>query len=99
MRETILGSVHMERLLIDWFYLFNDGHVLQLRSETVAVRRRMNMLLYDYDGQMIPGDECGLKFLTFVVQLRKNPRKASTRKMIQLGIEPGLDAWQATTLP
>ena len=53
--------------------LFNDGHVLQLRSETVAVRRRMNMVLDYYDGQMIPGDDCGLNFLTFALQLRKTP--------------------------
>ena len=41
-------------------------------SETVAVLRRMNMFLDDYNGQMIPGDECRLNFLTFVLQLRKN---------------------------
>ena len=33
--------------------MFNDGHVLQLWSETVAVSRRMI-----YDGHIITGDEC-----------------------------------------
>ena len=51
----------LEIRLINWYYLFNNGHVLQLRSETVAVRRRMDLIL-DYDGQMIFGDECGLLF-------------------------------------
>ena len=32
----------------------------------------MNMVLDDYDGQMITEDECGSNFLTFVLQLRKN---------------------------
>ena len=41
--------------------------VLHLKSQTVAVRRRMNMVSDDYDGQMIPGDECGLHFLIFVI--------------------------------
>ena len=55
--------------------LFNDGHVQHLRLETVAVRTRMNMISDDYDGQMIPRDECGPNFLTFVLQLRKAPEK------------------------
>ena len=29
----------------------------------------------DCDGQMVPGDKCGLNFLTFVLKLRKNPGK------------------------
>ena len=32
------------------FYLFNDGHILQLRPETVAVHRRIRNDLDD-DGQ------------------------------------------------
>ena len=40
------------------FLLFNDGHVLQLWSETVAVRRQMNMVWMIYDGYMKTGDEC-----------------------------------------
>ena len=34
----------------------------------------MNVVLDD-DGQMIPGDECGLNVLTFVLQLRIIPGK------------------------
>ena len=33
----------------------NDGHVLHLRSEIIAINRWMNMVLSDNDGQMIPG--------------------------------------------
>ena len=36
---------------------YNDGHVLPLRSETVAVHKRMDMVLVDYDGQRIPEGE------------------------------------------
>ena len=38
--------------------LFNHGHVLQLRSETVAIRTRMIYCLDDrvYDDHMITGD-------------------------------------------
>ena len=60
-------DIHIDNIL------FNDDHVLQLMSETVAVRRWMNVVLDDYDGQMIAGVKCGLKFLTFGLQLRKNP--------------------------
>ena len=52
------------RGLID--ILFNYGHILQLRSETVAIRRRMNMISGVYDAEIIPGDECDPNFLTFV---------------------------------
>ena len=57
------------------YYLLNDAHVLHLRSETITDRRRMNMVLDDYDGQMTPGDECGPNFLTSIFQLRKNTGK------------------------
>ena len=36
---------------------FNGGHVLQLRSETVPVHTRTNMVLDNYFGQMTPGDD------------------------------------------
>ena len=42
--------------------IFNEDHVLQLRSEIVAVRKQMNMVSDD-DVQMIPRDECDLNFL------------------------------------
>ena len=64
--------------LID--YLFSDGHVLHVRSETFAVRRRMNMVSDDYNGQMVLGDECGPNFLTFILLLWKNPGKNLNQK-------------------
>ena len=59
--------------------------VLQLRSETVAAHRRMNMILDDYDGQMILGKDCGPNFLIFVLRLRK---KTWTRILTRPGNEP-----------
>ena len=56
-------NVSAAKNLID-FILFNVGHLLQLRSQTVAVLRRMNMALDDYVSQIIPGDEFGLNYLT-----------------------------------
>ena len=47
--------------------LFNDGHVLQLRPETVDVRRWMRNSLDDYDGQIVSGDKCDLDFMAFVL--------------------------------
>ena len=47
---------------------------------------------------MIPGDEWGLNFLVFVLQLRENPGKTSTRKLTQPGIEPGPAACEVTML-
>mgnify|MGYP007063911353 CR=1 FL=1 len=35
-----------------------------------------------------PGKICGLNFLTFVLQLRKNPGKTSSRKLTLPGFEP-----------
>ena len=55
--------------------LFNDGHVLHLRSETIAVRRRMRNDLDDYDGQMVSRGKCGLNFLTLSFSWRKTPWK------------------------
>ena len=65
-------------------YVFNDGHVLHLRSEIAALRRWINMVLDYYDGQMIPEGECGPHFLA----LSYNLGKASTRKLTQPGIDP-----------
>ena len=56
-------------LLLLLLFVIHDGHVLQLSSMTVVVRRRI------YDGHMIPGDEYGPNFLTFVLLLRENPGK------------------------
>ena len=59
------------------------GIALQLMSETVAVRRGMI-----YDDHMITGDECDTNFLIFVLRLRENTGKTSTRKLTRPGIEP-----------
>ena len=56
-----------------WYGVIYDSHVLHLRSETVAVRGRMNMVLDEYYGQMITEDEYGLHFLTLVLQFIKVP--------------------------
>ena len=42
-----------------------------------------------YYGHMITGEECGPNFLKFVLRLRENPGKTSTRKLTRSGIEPG----------
>ena len=56
--------------------LFNDGHVLHLRPETVVIHRQKNMVLDDdCDSQMISRDECNLNFLTFILKLRKIQNK------------------------
>ena len=94
----LIFDLHQLNLVDIDIILFNDGHVLHLSWETVAARRRMNIVLDDYDGQMILGDECDLHLLTFVLQLRKNSGKISTRKMTRSGTEPGPAAWKATTL-
>ena len=69
--------------------------VLHLRSKTVAVHRQMNMVLDD--DQMIPGDECGLNFLTFVLQFRKITGK--TNQETDPTGEPGPAGREATTSP
>ena len=58
-----------------FIYLFNDGHILHLRSETVAVRRRMIMVLDDTDGQMTPGPGTRLKFTEILLAIKENPRR------------------------
>ena len=80
--------------------IFNDGQVLFLRSETVAVHRRMNIISDDYDGQMIPEDECGPNFLTVVLQLRKTQKKKNLNTEIDpTGDQTRAAALAATTLP
>ena len=53
------------------------------KSETLAIQRWTNMVLDDYDGQVIPKDECGPNSLTFVLQLRKNSRKNLNQELTQ----------------
>ena len=82
--QWAVHSGYLTDWLIDW-YLFNDDLALQLRTETFAVRRRMNMFSDDYDGQMIPGDECSSNFLTFASQFRKNPGKILNQEIYLTG--------------
>ena len=49
---------------------------------------RNEIMMDDYDGQMIFGDLVGLKLLTFIVQVRKNPKKTHPGNLSQPGIEP-----------
>ena len=69
------------------FYLFNDGHtrILQLRTETIAVLRRMNSL-DDYDGQMVSGNKSGLNVLIFVLLLGGNLGKNLNQENDPIGI-------------
>ena len=79
------------------FYYFNDGHVLHLRPETVAIRRQKNVLV-DYDAQMVSGDKSGLNFLTFLLQLRETPEKHQPGNWSDRDSNPEpLD--ESTTLP
>ena len=66
--------------------LFNGCHVLQLRPETVALRRRMRSGFVNYDGQIVSGDKYDLNFLTFVLHLMEN---TSTRRLTIPGFESG----------
>ena len=72
----MMPSIILNKLvIIEKTFFYNDGHVLQLRPETVAIHRRMSNGLDDYDGQMVSGNKLGLNLMTFVLQLRENPRK------------------------
>ena len=44
---------------------------LLLRSETVAVRGRMNLVLYYYDGQVKPGDECEIPDISLILEEKR----------------------------
>ena len=73
------------------FLLFNDSHVLHLRPEIVAVRRRMRNDFDDYDGRMVSRDKCDLTFLIFILQLRENPgKKPLPGKWPDRDLNPGL---------
>ena len=68
--------------------------MLHLRSETVDVLRRMNMMWMINDVHMIRRDELGPYFLTFVSQFRKT----STRKLSRPEVQHGHTGGAATTL-
>ena len=67
--------------------------VLHLRSESVAVRRRVNMV-FDNDEQMISRP----KFPDICSTVEENPGKTSTRKLTRPGIEPGPAGREATLI-
>ena len=74
----LLNIIHVQETStkkMNVLLLFNDGHVLQLWSETVALRRRMIYGLDHVDGHMITKDECDSDFLKFVLWLMENPGK------------------------
>ena len=66
-----------------------DRPVRHLKPDTVAVSKQMNMVLMTNNDHMIPRNEFGLIFLAFVLRLRENPGKTSSRKLTRLEIEPG----------
>ena len=41
----------------------------------------------------------GLNILTIILQFKENLGKTSTKKLPQMGIEPGPVGWEATILP
>ena len=67
--------IHFVCLFVYLFILFNDGHVLHLRSETVVVRRRINMFCMINDAHMILRDECGLSFRDICFTVEEKLRK------------------------
>ena len=75
--------------------LFNDIHILQLRTETVAVCGRINIVLDD--SQMIPGTnaaEISLHLSYSWGKLQKN----LSRKLARPEIEPEIAGWEESTL-
>ena len=63
-------------------FIYRDGHVLYLRSEIVTILRQMNIMWMINDDHMIQADERGQNFLTFVFQLRINPRKNPNQETV-----------------
>ena len=59
----------------------------------------MNMISDENDSQMIPGDECGSSFLTFVLQLTKNLGQILNQEIDQNADRIRTAALEAITLP
>ena len=55
--------------------LFNDGRVLQLKPETVAVPRWIRNGLDDYDGQMVSREQMWPRFPDIRLTVEGKPRK------------------------
>ena len=60
--------------------LFNDGHILHLRPERLAVHG-WGLVLDYYAGQMVSGDGYGLTCLTLILQSRENSEKNFNQKI------------------
>ena len=69
-----------QRFVCLLLFLFNDGHVLQLRTVDGWYVGWMI-----YGGHMITGDECGPELLTFILWLRENPGKNLNQKIDSTG--------------
>ena len=57
------------------------------------------LTLVHCDGQMVSGNRCSLNFLTYVVQLKENPRKTSVRNWPYWEFNPGPFGWETRVLP
>ena len=68
-------------------------------STSQVIGARNEMIMDDYDGQMMFGDLEGLKLPDIRLRGEENPKKTSPRKLSRSGIEPGPAAWQARMLP
>ena len=80
--------------LVPGLHLRQHKHERRYTSFTHTFIRTTWIWKDDYDGQMIFGDLMGLNFLTFVLQVRKNPQKTSPRKLVPTEVEPGPAACQ-----
>ena len=58
-------------------------------STSQVIGARNEMMMDDYDGQMILGDLVGLKLPDIRFTGEENPEKTSPRKLVPTGIEPG----------
>ena len=68
-------------------------------STSQVIGARNEMMMDDYDGQMIFGDLVGLKFPDIRLTGKENPEKTHPGNLSRPGIEPGPAAWQVRMLP
>ena len=67
------------------------GAIVHLRSETVAIHRRMNIVLDDYDDKRYPGSRCPDICLTF----DENSWKNLNQKVVQPGVGAEIHSFPA----
>ena len=98
--DVYFGSSLNQSCLICCCLLFKVGHVLQLWSETVAVRRRIIYVMddiwwpYDNRGRMWP------KFPDICLTVEEKPRRKNLNQEIdRTWIEPVSSTCKATVLP